>query len=152
MSEVSDHEEIARLLFYPQMVRNGELEPSAFPMDELLAKNGKNGSSVDRCDLLKDKVAILKQKSKEISNPAAQRSPYGFCTARAEQIRAIPEEKNSKQALDVFPDEIRDNDPPKPWDHAHALLRKHNNEYTRANLRGTRDHLTKIFSKNLTEF
>lgn len=134
------------------MVRDGILTPSAFPMDELLAKQGKSGASVDRCKLLPNPDTLLREKSQGISNPAGGRNPYGFSVAEAYNIRAIVVDTTSAQALDIWPDEIRYNDPPKPWDDAHALIRKFDKEYTRAHLRGTRDHLTAIFSESITLF
>lgn len=149
---MGDGEQIARLLFYPQMIRDGVLEPSAFPMDELLARKGKNGSSVDRCELLEDRDKMLCDKAHENANAAGGRAPYGFCLGKSEEIRAIEEENSSAQALEIFADEITDNDPPKPWDHAHALIRKFDSSYTRANLRGTRDQLSEIFSAYIVQF
>ncbi|KAA0909530.1 hypothetical protein FLO80_21100 [Aquicoccus porphyridii] len=148
---VDDEEQVARLLFYPQMIRNGELEPSAFPMDELLAKKGKNGSSLDRCHFLKDRDGLLRQKAEEKQNPAGKRSAFGFCVANVGKIRAISEAESEDPALQVLADRITENDPPEPWDDAHALMRKHRDDYTRANLRGIRDHLSKAFSE-LVEF
>ncbi len=164
MTEIRDEEEIARLLFYPQMVRDGELTPSAFPLDELLTKKGKNGASVDRCDLLVDRDALLEQKSGEISNPDGGRKSFGFCVGLTAEVRAIEttvkekepesgvETEVKRQALDVWPDEITENDPPKQWDQAHALMKKFDENYTRAHLRGTRDDLVEIFSKQIITF
>lgn len=152
MTGVADGEQIARLLFYPQMIRDGVLQPSAFPMDELLARRGKTGASVDRCQLLEDRDALLREKAQDNANAAGGRAPYGFCIGQAHEIRAITEDQNAAQALDVWPDEIKDNNPPKPWDDAHALIRKFDDTYTRANLRGTRDRLSDIFSAFIIQF
>lgn len=152
LSAVSDSELISRLLFYPQMIRNGVLEPSAFPMDELLAKRGKDGCSVDRCDLLEDRDHNLFDKAQENANAASGRAPFGFCVGKSEEIRAIREAMKSLQALEIFEDEVTGNDPPKPWDQAHALIRKFDDSYTRSNLRGVRDRLSNIFSTYIVQF
>ncbi len=153
MTGVDDGEQIARLLFYPQMIRDGVLEPSAFPMEELLASKGKNGSSVDRCDLLAGRDTLLHRKAHENANADGNRNPYGFCIGKTGQVRAITTgDVNPAQALEVWPDEITDNDPSKPWDHAHALIRKFDDAYTRANLRGARDRLSDVFSHCIVRF
>ena len=152
MSNVGDDEQIARLLFYPQMIRDGELQPAAFPAEELAAEKGKNGSSVDRCDLLVDRDRILCDKAHEIENPTSKRELYGFCLCESKQIRAIKKETNFAQALEIFEDKIMGNDPPKPWDHAHALIRKFDASDTKAKIRGTRDKLCKIFSAHIVQF
>ena len=66
MPVVSDKEKIARLFFYPYMGEGKMLKPEAFPMDELLAKKDKNGSSVDRYDLLKEPENLLYKKAKKM--------------------------------------------------------------------------------------
>ena len=158
MTNVSDGEQIARLLFDPQMIRDGDLLPSVFPMDELLTEKGKNGSSVDRCDYLKDKNSLLQKKAIEMSNSSKNRNPYGYCLGQVDRIRAIEIEQsqangtNPKQALDVWPAPITQNVHPKDWDTAHALLKKFDNSYTRAHLRGARDQLMKIFSNEIVRF
>lgn len=121
---VDGSEELARLLLYPQMIKDGKLRPSAFPVDELLARKEKDGSSVDRCQLLSDIYRLLKDKAEEISSPDANRSPYGFFVANASGIRNIKIDGKSEQAFEIWPDPIvRDKEPPKPWDDAHALIR-----------------------------
>jgi len=154
LTGIDDSEQVARLLFGPQMIHDGTLTPSAFPMDELLAQKGKNGSSVDRCNLLDDRDRLLCQKAHENANVAGGRAPYGFCFGKTEQIRGITiaGDLNPTQALEIFPDEITDNDPPKPWDRAHALIRKFDDTYTRAKLRGVRDKLCGIFSVHIVKF
>lgn len=92
------------------MIRGGVLEPSAFPMEELLASKGKNGSSVDRCDLLAGRDTLLRRKAHENANADGNRNPYGFCIGKTGQVRAITTgDVNPAQALEVWPDEITDN-------------------------------------------
>lgn len=152
MLVVKDKEKIARLLFYPDMVEGKKLKDNAFPMDELLAKKDKNGSSVDRYDLLKDPENLLYQKAKKYANPNAGRNPFGFGLAYAREVRRITINSGSDQAFEVLPDPSQNNKHPEPWDHAHALIRKYCNTYTRGRLRGVRDHLIELFSENIQEF
>ena len=44
-----------------------------------LLRKGKNGSSVDRCDYLKDKNSLLQKKAIEMPNSFKNRNPYGYC-------------------------------------------------------------------------
>lgn len=155
MAQVTNEEHIARLLFHDQMVgsHDGRLTPLAFPMDELLCKKGKNGSSVDRCDLLEgDRDAVLLEKAKRIANPEKNRSTYGYCFARAGGIRAIPDADNSSQALEIIPDPLPASCSNSPWGKAHALLRKFDDNYTKANLRGVRGELIELFEKRIVMF
>ena len=137
------------------MICNGDLLPSVFPMDELLTKKGKNGSSVDRCDYLKDIDSLLQKKAIEMSNSSKNRNPFGYCLGQVDRIRAIEtcqsqaSGTNPKQALDVWPAPITQNAHPKDWDTAHALLKRFDNSFTRGQLRGARDQLVKIFSNNI---
>ena len=89
MPVVKDKEKIARLLFYPMMVKNGVLTPAAFPMDELLAQKDKNGSSVDRYDLLNGPENLLYQKARKNANPNAGRNPFGFGLAYVRDVRSL---------------------------------------------------------------
>ena len=137
------------------MICNGDLLPSVFPMDELLTKKGKNGSSVDRCDYLKDIDSLLQKKAIEMTNSSKNRNPFGYCLGQVDRIRAIETYQsqasgtNPKQALDVWPAPITQNAHPKDWDTAHALLKRFDNSFTRGQLRGARDQLVKIFSNNI---
>ena len=152
MSHVHDDETIARLIFYPHMIKDGKLQTFAFPMDELLAIKCKDGVSVDRYNLLSDPDHLLRQKAKKNANPTKGRTPYGFCLSTSKQIRAIKEKQGNSQAFEIFQDEIKNNNPPEPWDRAHALIRKFDSTYTRAHLRGSRDYLLKIFSDRIEQF
>ncbi len=150
---VDDSEEIARLLLYPQMIKDGKLKPSAFPVDELLAKEGKDGSSVDRCQLLPEIYCTLKDKAEEIANPHADRNPYGFSVAKASEIRNIPFNSKLERAFEIWPDPIvRDKEPPKPWDDAHALIRGFDSSFTPGKIRGVRDKLIDLFSQQIVRF
>ena len=152
-NRVDDSEDIARLLLHPQMIKNGKPKPSVFPVDELLAKKGKNGSSVDRCRYLPDRDKLLKSKAEEIANPSANRNPYGFFVSTASDIRKIKFDTESKQAFEIWPDKIvRDKGPSKPWDDAHALLRGFDNCSTPGKIRGVRDKLIGLFSQQIVRF
>ncbi|MCY4207288.1 MAG: hypothetical protein OXD29_04970 [Roseovarius sp.] len=148
MAHVNDHEQVARLLFYPQMVyADGTPKPNIFPTDELTALNGKNGVSVDRCELLGDPARLLRQKADEMANPAAERIPWGYCIGKAEQIRLIAIADNeSQQAFKICPDAVASARTPRPWDLAHAIVVKFDNSCTRAQMRGVRDKLMQAFS------
>ena len=152
MTGVKDSEQIARLLFYPQMIKEDKLLPNVFPMNELLAKKGKNGLSVDRYDLLNDPSHLLYKKASKFANANKDRNLFGYCVGGIRQVRNITVYQSSAQALDVWPDAIKDNDPPDPWDNAHALLRKFDKSYTKAHLRGVRDKLIILFSKRIITF
>lgn len=153
MSEVEDNERIARIIFIPYMMRDGALCDAAFPMDELL-KYKKDGCSVDRCDLLKNHVMLLRDKASKYENPEKGRSSYGFATAKASEIRALQIDNAgvSAQALDISADPKNDGSPPDPWNHAHALLHKYDESYTRGQLRGMRDKLKALFSSDIVVF
>lgn len=149
MVDVTDQEQIARLLFQAQMIEShdGKLTPMAFPTQELLCEKGKNGVSVDLCSLLGgDRDAVLFEKAKQIANPEKDRSMYGYCIASAGQIRSIREALGSAQALEIVPDPLHSNSSNKSWGDAHALLRKLDDNYTKANLRGVRGELMKILA------
>ncbi|MCY3674444.1 MAG: hypothetical protein OXH65_05620 [Paracoccaceae bacterium] len=152
MPVVKDKEKIARLLFYPMMVKNGVLTPAAFPMDELLAQKDKNGSSVDRYDLLNGPENLLYQKARKNANPNAGRNPFGFGLAYVRDVRSLKINSGSDQALEIYPDALQDKQHPDPWDHAHALVRKYCDTYKRGRLRGVRDYLIELFSENIHEF
>ncbi len=149
---VDNSELVARLLFYPQMVKERSLKASAFPMDELLERGKKTGASVDRCIFLKNHESLLRQKAFENSNSSSGRIPFGFCLGQVGMIRELKENVNFEQAFEIYPDKIIDNNPPKPWDSAHALIKKYKHNYTRANLRGVRDKLCVLFEKKLFQF
>lgn len=154
MTNINDDERIARIIYYPQMIEGATLKENAFPTDELIKKKNKNGCSVDRCDLMDDHDRLLREKAIKYANPGADRSPYGYCIATARRIRElkIQNTKDSAQALDVFPDPINKEGEQNPWDHAHALLHKKNENYTRSHIRGMRDHLVALFSEEIVQF
>lgn len=150
MTGIAEDEQVARLVFYPQMIGdNGCLTPAAFPTDELLAKQGKKGASVDRWRLLEDQdqapEALLCQKAQAMGKPDRGRAPHGFCVAQTGDIRAIRQQGCSTQAFEICPDGIKGNNPPKPWDHAHALIRTIDAACTRGKIRGVRGRLSEIF-------
>lgn len=152
---VQDDEEVARLLFSPQMLESysGQLKQTVFPMDELLADKNKRGASADRCGMLEDHDTLLQSKARENANPAGERTPYGYCVGKVEQIRLIKLEYNGlQQAFEIYPDPILDNDPPRKWDHAHALIVRFSDNYTRGLLRGVRDRLIEVFSPSVKPF
>ncbi len=153
LNRVDDSEEIARLLLYPQMFKEGKPAPSVFPVDELLAARGKNGASVDRCRFLSDKDGQLRAKAEEIANPNAGRNPYGYFFTKAGKVRSIKLDKVSGQAFEILPDEIvRDNGLPKSWDAAHALVRRFDSNCSRGQIRGVRDKLIGLFEKHIVRF
>ncbi len=155
MTQVHNDEEVARLLFFPQMVDsfNGQLRQTVFPMDELLAIKNKRGASVDRCAMLKNYETLLRIKAHENANPEGDRHPYGYCLGKVRHIRSIKiEYDGSKQAFEIFSDPIADNNPPREWDHAHALIVRFSDTYTRGLLRGFRDYLIEVFSSSVKRF
>lgn len=153
MCDVDDNERIARIIFVPYMMRDGALCDTAFPMDELL-KVKKDGCSVDRCDLLNDHEKLLRDKASKYENPEKGRTSYGFAAAKASEIRALQIDNAgvSVQALEISADPINDGLPHDPWNHAHALLHKHDESYTRGQLRGMRDKLKALFSSDIVAF
>ncbi|MCY4228381.1 MAG: hypothetical protein OXF20_11990 [Gammaproteobacteria bacterium] len=155
MPQVHDDEEVARLLFFPQMVDHsgGQLKQTVFPMDELLANKNKRGVSVDRCGMLKDYETLLHSKAHENANPEGGRHPYGYCLGKVKHIRSIKiEYDGAKQAFEIFSDPILDNNPSREWDHAHALIVRFSDIYTRGLLRGFRDRLIEVFSSSVKRF
>lgn len=154
MANVNDDERIARIIYYPQMIEGETLRENAFPTDELIKKKNKDGCSVDRCNLMDDHDRLLREKAIKNSNPGADRSPYGYCIATAGRIRGLKVlyAQEPAQALDVFPDPINAEGERNPWDHAHALLCKKNENYTRSQIRGMRDQLVALFSEEIVRF
>jgi len=151
---IDDDEQVARLLFCPQMVcADGRLNPAAFPIQELLALNNKGGASVDRCKLLTDSKVLLRQKVEEMANPAAGRNPWGYCTGKVTEIRAIrTADKGSPQVFKICPDPVVNKGYPKQWDSAHALILTFDSTHTRSQIRGFRDQLIKAFSCKVRTF
>ena len=144
---IDDTEELNRLLFSEQMVGDdGILKAEAFPMDELLEKDDKS-ASLDRSALLADRDTLLRQKLNELSNPESRRAAWGIGRSVASEVRTIALQ-DGRQAFEIFEDKL-DNDPPKPWDEAHAKLVRSNSEYTRGLIRGCRDKLIDCFSQSI---
>jgi len=109
--------------------------------------------SVDRCGMLKHYETLLYNKAQENANPAGERFPYGYCVGRVEQIRSIQVEcEGPQQAFEIYPDPILDNDPPREWDHAHALIVRFSDKYTRSLVRGVRDRLVEVFLPSVKQF
>jgi len=137
LTPVDDGEQVARLLFCPQMVHaDGRLSSAVFPTEELLALRDKKGASVDRCGLLEDSERLLRQKAEEMTNPTAGRNPWGYCIGEVRKIRSIGMAGNgSPQAFKICPDPVVDNSNPKPWDSVHALILKYDSAYTRSQIR-----------------
>jgi len=93
---------------------DGQLKAAAFPTEELLAQRGKRGVSVDRCRLLADPKRLLRQKVEKIANPAADRTPWGYCIGEVRKIRSIGTAVNgSPQAFKICPDPVVNSRNPK---------------------------------------
>ncbi len=122
-------------------------------MQELPREKGKDECSVDRCDLLSDRNKLLKDKAFEIANPSGNREPFGYSVGKAVDIRSIKSDVISAQAFEIQPAPITGtSENSKPWDMAHALIRKFDSNSTRSRLRGSRDKLTNLFSVSIMRF
>lgn len=148
---VCNAEDIARLLFFAQMIDDdGKITNAAFSTEELVEQNGRS-VSVDRCWLLGEGYYhILKLKAAVLANDEKNRAKYGYATAMASDIRAIIG-SDGCPVFDVFPDEIVQ-PAPDPWDCAHAKLVRARKGLTKGYVRGYRDKLQDLFSKNITLF
>lgn len=145
---VEDHEEVIRLLFTDRMTSSvGELEKEAFPVDELIERNGKS-VSVDRLLLLPDRECI-KCKLITYENPPRGREKWGFASGCVEYIRAI-HSQDGMRVFEVYADPI-ENHPPAPWDPAHAKIVRADENFTKGFVRGYRDKLVEVFQGSVTQ-
>ena len=148
---VADEEEIARLLFYPQMVnQQDELKKSAFSMEELMEEGG-HSLSVDRCRLMgKDFHRALGRKAGQFASADKGRAKHGYCLAVVKRIRSIRGASN-EQLFEVQADAIVQARPD-PWDQAHAKIVSASPSHTKGYLRGYRDKLCGLFSAEIRRF
>lgn len=145
---VEDHEELIRILFTDRMTSSaGKLENEAFPVDELIEKDGKS-VSVDRLPLLPDRGCI-EYKLITYENPFRGREKWGFSSGLVEHIRAI-HSQDGKRVFEVYADPI-ENHPPAPWDPAHAKIVRADASFTKGFVRGYRDKLIEVFQGNVTQ-
>ncbi len=155
-AKLSESEEVARLLFADSMVAatTGKLKTEAFPVDELVEIEGRDGKaksvSVDRCCQLNPLKETLQEKASKFENPKANRSKWGFAIALTEEIRSI-QTPDRQQVFDVFEDPVLGGYHPK-WDCAHAKLVRAHQNHTRSLIRGYRDTLIEVFSKKVEQF
>ena len=141
-----DQENLVRLLFTDRMTSSaGKLEKEAFPVDELVEKNGKS-VSVDRLGLLPDCKWIM-HKLVTYENPSRGRARWGFALGCSGCIRSIFSQ-DGKQVFEVCPDPIK-NFPPAPWDKAHAKIVRADVSFTKGFVRGYRDKLVDVFQGNV---
>lgn len=145
---LGDAEQLVRVLFTDRMTSSaGELESEAFPVDELIEKDGKS-VSVDRLDLLPDRECI-KHKLITYENPSRGREKWGFALGVVGAVRAITSQ-DGRRVFEVYPDPI-ENFPPAPWDRAHAKIVRADSSFTKAFVRGYRDQLIGIFQGQVTQ-
>lgn len=145
---VEDDEELIRILFTDRMTSPaGELEKEAFPVDELIEKDGKS-VSVDRLNLLPDRDCI-KCKLITYENPFRGREKWGFSSGFVRYIRAI-HSQDGMRVFEVYADPI-ENHPPAPWDPAHAKIVRADASFTRGFVRGYRDKLVEVFQGSVTQ-
>ena len=149
--EVASREEVARLLFYRQMINEkGEIQNAAFPMDDIVQENGRS-LSVDRCGLLgKSPHRLLERKADKFAKAGSNRSKHGYCLAIAGQVRSLQGQDN-EQLFEIVPDPVAQPNPA-PWDRAHAKLVSADPSSRKAYLRGYRDKLIAVFSNNVRLF
>ncbi len=148
MSErLGNQEVLVRVLFTDRMTSSdGELEKEAFPVDELVEKDGKS-VSVDRLALLPS-CECISHKLVTHENPCRGREKWGFALGRAEGVRAISSQ-DGVRVFEVYPDPI-ENFPPAPWDRAHAKIVRADASFTKGFVRGYRDKLVEIFQGQVT--
>ena len=149
--EVADEEEVARLLYYPQMInKKGELQDFAFPMNDLMEAKGRS-ISVDRCWLMgKDFHQMLERKAEQFARSDRNRAKHGYCLAVVKRIRSILGTSN-EQLFEVRADAIVQANS-NLWDHAHAKIVRANPCHTKGYLRGYRDKLSTLFSQDFRRF
>lgn len=141
-SALGDEEKLARLLFTDRMTSSiGDLEKEAFPVDELVEKDGKS-VSVDRLALLPNHECIS-HKLVTYENPSRGREKWGYALGIVESVRAISSQ-DGVRVFEVYLDPI-ENFPPAPWDRAHAKIVKADASFTRGFVRGYRDKLVETF-------
>jgi len=151
MNPVDDSEPVSRLLFYPQMIdADNNLQSSAFPMDEIVEKEGRS-ISVDRCKVLGPEYHdILDRKATHFAKEGKNRSKHGYALAVTGRIHKIVGKQN-EQLFMVSPDKIHKL-PPDPWDDAHAKLTRMDPNHNKGYLRSYRDKLCELFSENFVPF
>ena len=153
---VDDNENIARLLFADDMVKNstGLLTSASFPTEELMEKHDRDGKpksvSVDRCEMISPLRSTLEEKAKVIEKPEKDRARWGFAISEVSAIREIIS-SDQKQVYEVFPDPLKDGQFPK-WEHAHAKLVRALPSHTRGLVRGSRDKLIELFQSKMQPF
>lgn len=136
-------EEVVRLLFSDRMIGDaGVLTVQAFPIDELIESNGKS-VSVDRTSLLTP--GMIEDKLVTYENPERGRERWGWCAASVSSIIQIVDQKDNTPVFDVREDQILNNFPPNPWDHAHAKIVRAHAGMTKGFIRGYRDKLLDVF-------
>lgn len=145
--KLGDEEELVRVLFTDRMTSSvGELEKEAFPVDELIEREGKS-VSVDRLGLLPDRKWI-EHKLLTYENPSRGREKWGFALGLVGAVRAISSQDGAR-VFEVYPDPI-EHFPPAPWDRAHAKIVRADSSFTKGFVRGYRDKLVDIFQINVT--
>jgi hypothetical protein len=148
MSDTLGNEEVlVRILFTDRMTSSsGELENEAFPVDELIEKDGKS-LSVDRLAFLLSHDCI-KHKLITFENHSRGREKWGFALGLVGGIRSITSQDGAR-VFGVHPDPI-ENFPPAPWDRAHAKIVRADASFTKGFVRGYRDKLVEIFQAQVT--
>ena len=151
IERVGNEETVARLLFYAQMIdATGKIQSNAFPMDDLIEKDGRS-LSVDRCNLLgQDPRVLLERKAEKFASADRNRAKHGYCLSVVKGIRSI-RGSSGEQLFDVLPDPIEQS-PPDPWDNAHGKLTGAAPDFSKSYLRGYRDKLCDLFSQNIRIF
>ena len=144
---LGNEEELVRMLFTDRMTSSdGELEKEAFPVDELIEKDGKS-VSVDRQELLPS-FECISQKLVTYENPSRGREKWGFALGLVEGVRSISSQHEAR-VFEVYPDP-NENFPPAPWDPAHAKIVRADASFTKGFVRGYRDKLVEVFQGRVT--
>lgn len=146
MCVLPDNEIVIRLLFSDRMVvENGRLTSEAFPVDELMESNGKS-VSIDRCHLMNPDW--IQSKLITYEKPEKGRARWGASYSAVSNVLDIQDEAK-RSVFCVCADEIIDNFPPNPWDHAHAKIVSAQPEKGKGFIRGFRDKLIDAFSLDI---